>query len=51
MEYYLVIQNRTLLFARAWMYLEGEIRERQILYGINYMWNLKYYNKLVNITK
>ena len=26
-------------------------RERQILYEINYMWNLKKYNKLVNITK
>ena len=26
-------------------------RERQILYDITYMWNLKKYNKLVNITK
>ena len=25
--------------------------ERQILYDITYMWNLKKYNKLVNITK
>ena len=25
--------------------------ERQILYGIIYMWNLKKYNKLVSITK
>ena len=26
-------------------------RERQILYDITYMWNLKEYNKLVNKTK
>ena len=26
-------------------------RERQILYDITYIWNLKKYNKLVNITK
>ena len=26
-------------------------RERQILYDTTYMWNLKKYNKLVNITK
>ena len=26
-------------------------RERQILYDITYMWNLKKYNKLMNITK
>ena len=26
-------------------------RERQILYDITYMWNLKKCNKLVNITK
>ena len=26
-------------------------RERQILYDIIYIWNLKKYNKLVNITK
>ena len=25
-------------------------RERQILYDITYMWNLKKYNKLVNLT-
>ena len=29
MEYYLVIKNRTLLFARPWMYLEGEIIQRK----------------------
>ena len=37
------------------MYLEGimlsEIRERQILYDITYMYNVKKYNKLVHITK
>ena len=26
-------------------------RERQILYDVTYMWHLKKYNKLVNITK
>ena len=26
-------------------------RERKVLYGITYLWNLKTYNKLVNITK
>ena len=26
-------------------------RERRILYDITYMWNLKQYNRLVNITK
>ena len=34
-------------------YAEGNKsdRERQILYDITYMWNLKKYNKLVNKTK
>ena len=26
-------------------------KERQILYDITYMWNLKKYNKLLNLTK
>ena len=47
-------KNETLSFATAWVDLEGimlsEIgRERQILYEITYMKDLK--NKLVNITK
>ena len=31
--------------------MQSEIRERQILYDITYMYNLKKYNKLVHITK
>ena len=47
MEYYLAIKkNEILQFAAMWMNLEGimliEIRERQIVYEITYMWNLKY---------
>ena len=51
-------------FAVTWMDLEmiinhkvksekdklTEVKERQILYNIIYMWNLKKYNKPVNIT-
>ena len=47
-EYYSAIKkNEILPYAAAWMDLEGimlsEIsdRERQILYDITYMWNLK----------
>ena len=48
--YYSAIKkNKILPFAATWMDLEGT--ERQILYDITYMWNLKQYNKLVNITK
>ena len=42
-------------FAAIRMDLEGitlsEIRERQILYDITYLWNLKKYKNLVNVTK
>ena len=48
MEYYTAIKkNEILPFATTWMDLKGimlsEInqRERQILYDITYMWNLK----------
>ena len=48
MEHYSVIEkNEILLFATTWMDLEGVMlnemseRERQILYDITYMWNLK----------
>ena len=49
MEYYTAIKkNKILPFAATWMDWEGimvsEISqtERQILYDITYMWNLKY---------
>ena len=49
MEYYLVIKKNNILpFAATWMDLEdtrlSEIsgRERQILYDLIYMWNLKH---------
>ena len=46
MEYYSAIKkNETMPFAATWMDLEiiilREVREKQILYGITYMWNLK----------
>ena len=55
MEYYLAIKkNEILPFATKWMDLESimlsEISQRQILYDITYMWNLKKKSKLVNIT-
>ena len=56
-QYYLSIKkNKILPFTATWMDLEGimlsEIsqRERQISYDNTYMWNLKKYHKLVNIT-
>ena len=56
MEHYLAVQmNEILLFAAAWMDLEGimlsEIcqTEKETLYVMPSMWNLKKYNKLVNI--
>ena len=63
MEYYSAIRKSEILpFAATWMDLEGimlsKVRERQILYDITYIWNLKNseYNKtseyrLVSITK
>ena len=43
MEYYSAIKNEILPFAAALMNLENIIlgEGSQILYGINYMWNLK----------
>ena len=47
MEYYSAIKNEEILtFATTWMDLEGVMlnmsdRESQILYYLNYMWNLK----------
>ena len=46
MEYYSVIENNEILpFAATWMDLEiiilSEVNQRQILYEITYMWNLK----------
>ena len=48
MEYYSAVRkNEILPFAATWMDLEGIMlsemsdRERQILYDITYMWNLK----------
>ena len=29
-------------FAAVWTHLLSEVRQRQISYGITYMWNLKY---------
>ena len=46
--YYSAIKNEILPFATTWMDLEGIMlsevksdRERQILYVITYMWNIK----------
>ena len=45
MEYYLAIKSEILPFAATWMDLENivlsEVRQRQILYNITYIWNLK----------
>ena len=46
MEYYWAIkENEILPFAAAWMDLEittlSEVRQRQVLCDITYMWNLK----------
>ena len=56
MEYYLVTKkNVNFLFVTTWMELEGtmlsEVRGRQILYDITYMYNLKSNNKIVNLKK
>ena len=57
MEYYSAIKKDEMLpFAATWVDLEGIMlrwnqseRGRQILYDNTHMWNLKKYNKLVNI--
>ena len=45
MEYYSAMKNNEIMpFATTWMDLEiilSEVSERQTLYDINYMWNLK----------
>ena len=47
MEYYSAIKSDILPFATTWMDLEGVMlsemsgREKQILFVITYMWNLK----------
>ena len=46
MEYYSAIKkNEILPFAATWVYLEGimlsELSQRQILYVITHMWNVK----------
>ena len=55
MEYYSAINNENLLFTAMWMHLEGimlsERSQRQIPYDTTYMWNLKKYSELVNVTK
>ena len=57
MEYYLVMKkNEIMPFATIWIELEiiilSEVRQRQIPYGITYMWNLKYdLNKHIYETK
>ena len=44
-EYYSSLKNKIMPFAATWMDLEitilSEVRQRQILYNITYMWNLK----------
>ena len=50
MKYYSAIKkNGVLLFAAIWMDLEtvilSEVKQRQILYDILYMWNLKQWYK------
>ena len=58
MEYYSAIKkNEIMPFAATWVDLEITIlsqteRERQILYDITYMWNLKYdTNELIDETE
>ena len=53
MEYYSAINSENLLFTAMWMNLEGIMlsEQSQILYNITYMWNLKKYSELVNVTK
>ena len=45
MEYYSAIKNEIFPFTGKWLNLENiilnKLRERQILYCITYMWNLK----------
>ena len=46
MEYYSATKNNKIIpFATTWMHLEivilSEVRERQKLFDITYMWNLK----------
>ena len=45
MEYYSAIKNEILPFETTWMAVEGirlnEMRQRQTLYVITYLWNLK----------
>ena len=45
MEYYSAIKKERTPFAAAWMDLESvivsEVKEKQILHDIPYMWNLK----------
>ena len=46
MEYYSIIEmNEIIPFAATWMDLEliilSEVRERQISFGITYMWKVK----------
>ena len=38
------------MLSEIWL-VNNMLRERPILYNIIYMWNLKQYNKLVNILK
>ena len=44
MEYLAINKNEIMSFAATWMALEiiilNEVRQRQILYDIAYMWNL-----------
>ena len=44
MVYYLAIKNENLPLVTIWMNLEGcqtNVRKRQILHDITYMWNLR----------
>ena len=56
MEYYPAIKKKEILpFSATWMDLEGIMlrnksdRERQILYGNTYIWNLKKKKVLMNL--
>ena len=50
-RFFFAIYNNMDGLGGHYAYWNKSDRERQILYGITYMWNLKKYNELENVTK